>query len=109
MSEYLLREVCEKTGVTRRMVQGYEKAGLVMAMGKNKYGYLLYDDFAVEKISEIILYQNMGFKIKEIVELQNASDEELKKLLINKVIEMKIRLKNMVHLISEVEVIINKL
>lgn len=34
MSEITLREVCEKLGVSRRAVQGYEKAGLVTASGK---------------------------------------------------------------------------
>lgn len=33
-----LREVCNKTGVSRRAIQGYEKVGLVLSSGKNKYG-----------------------------------------------------------------------
>ena len=33
-----LQELHMEYGVTRRAVQGYEKAGLVTASGKNKYG-----------------------------------------------------------------------
>lgn len=70
-----LKEVCNHVGVTRRAVQGYEKAGLVKSIDKNKYGHLLYDDSAIEKIREIKQYQNFGFSIKEIQELQNLTKE----------------------------------
>ena len=44
MDELTLREVCNTFGVSRRTVQGYEKAGLVSATSKNSQGYLLYDN-----------------------------------------------------------------
>lgn len=75
MQEMTLKEVCENLGVTRRAVQGYEKAGLVSCSGKNKYGYLLYDELAIEKIRIIKRYQDFGFTIREIKELLVASDE----------------------------------
>lgn len=75
MQEMTLKEVCKKIGVTRRAVQGYEKAGLVSFSGKNKYGYLLYDEVAIEKIRIIKMYQDFGFTIKEIKELLAVSDE----------------------------------
>ena len=51
-----LREVCEQLGITRRVVQGYEKAGLVSASGRNKYGYLLYNAKVQKRISQIRLF-----------------------------------------------------
>lgn len=45
-----LREICETLEVSRRAIQGYENAGLVKATGRNKYGHLLYDDKAKERI-----------------------------------------------------------
>ena len=53
MREKTLKEVCEEIGVTRRAVQGYEQAGMIQASGKNKYGYLLYDEATVEVIRKI--------------------------------------------------------
>ena len=53
MSEMTLREVCDTSGVTRRAVQGYERAGLVAPTGRNRRGYLLYDEPAQEKIRKI--------------------------------------------------------
>lgn len=72
MQEATLREVCAKYNVSRRAVQGYEKAGIVKSTGKNKMGYLLYDDAAQERIGTIHMYQEIGFSIKEIKEIIDA-------------------------------------
>jgi len=72
MQEATLREVCAKYEVSRRAVQGYEKAGIVKATGKNKMGYLLYDAVAQERIGTIRMYQKIGFSIKEIKEIIDA-------------------------------------
>lgn len=64
--EMTLREVCDTLKVSRRAVQGYEKAGLVCASGKNRYGYLIYDEHAQERIRQIKLFQQLGFTLKEM-------------------------------------------
>ncbi len=61
-----LREICETLEVSRRALQGYEKAGLVAATGRNKYGHLLYGDTARQRIAQIKFYQRLGFTIREI-------------------------------------------
>lgn len=73
-----LREVCENVGVSRRAVQGYERAGLVIPTGKNERGYLLYSESETEKIRQIKFFQEMGFSIKEIKELSTVSKEVMK-------------------------------
>ena len=78
MSEKTLREVCNAVGVSRRAVQGYERAGLVSAICRNERGYLLYDEEALEKIKKIKLFQEMGFTIREICELDQAPNHVLK-------------------------------
>lgn len=70
-----LNELHMELGVSRRAVQGYEKAGLVSASGKNKYGHLLYDEKAQERIARIKLFQQLGFSIKEIRTLMDAPGE----------------------------------
>lgn len=70
-----LHEVYEELGVTRRAMQGYEKRGLVKPSARNKYGHLLYDDQAQRRIALIKDYQRLGFKLKEIEFLIDASDE----------------------------------
>ena len=61
-----LREVCEAVGITRRQLQGYEKAGLVTHSAKNKMGYLLYNEDTFERIYQIHEYKSMGFTLSEI-------------------------------------------
>lgn len=60
-----LREICETLEVSRRAIQGYENAGLVKATGRNKYGHLLYDDKAKERIAirKMQLYGHMKKRI----------------------------------------------
>lgn len=76
-----LREICETLGVSRRALQGYEKAGLVTASGRNKYGHLLYDKDAEMRIAQIKFYQQLGFTIKEITRIIDAPEAELRSAL----------------------------
>ena len=83
-----LREMCDALGVKRRAVQGYEKLGLVSASGKNKYGYLLYDDKSQERIRLIKDYQMLGFKLKEIKELIDAPQYVIKEALQRQMVKL---------------------
>ena len=59
-----LRQLCAELKVSRRAVQGYEKAGLVAPAGKNKYGHLLYGEPERERIRLIRFYQELGFEFR---------------------------------------------
>lgn len=72
--EQTLRQMCAELKISRRSVQGYEKAGLVAPSGKNKYGYLLYGETERERIRLIRFYQQMEFRLREIRELMDADD-----------------------------------
>ena len=73
MSEYkTLQEIYNTLGITRRAIQGYEEIGLVRASDKNKYGYLLYGESELKRIEKIKMYQEFGFKLKEIKEIIDA-------------------------------------
>ena len=109
MGGMLLRELCEATGVTRRAIQGYERIGLVAPSGKNKMGYLLYDENAQKKIIHIKQFQEMGFSLKEIKALENATNEERKKALEEKVIKIKNEVKKISETIDIAEEILRKL
>ena len=72
MEVMTLREICEALEVSRRAVQGYEKAGLVSATDRNKYGHLLYDEATMLRIEQIKFYQQLGVSIKEIIDIIDA-------------------------------------
>ena len=79
--EQTLRQVCAELGLSRRSVQGYEKAGLVSPSGRNKYGHLLYGEPERERIRLIRFYQQMGISLKEIRYLLDAPSSVKKAVL----------------------------
>lgn len=86
-----LREICTVAKVSRRAVQGYEKAGLVAPSGRTNRGYLLYDEIALERVKKIKLFQDLGFQIKEIKEIIDAPNEILRATLEKQVERLKER------------------
>lgn len=108
MEKKTLREVCELVEISRRTVQGYEKASLVAPIGKNKYGYLLYDDIAVEKIKQIKQYQDFGFSVKQIKVLLEATDELYMKMMIERLKDMQMELQQLQTNIKKIEGLISE-
>lgn len=101
-----LQEVCRELEVTRRAIQGYEKAGLVSATSRNKYGHLLYDETAQQRIKQIRLYQQLGFSIREILELIDGTAPVVREALKKQLEHLREERKNMDVLISKVEELI---
>ncbi|MCM1107179.1 MAG: MerR family transcriptional regulator [Blautia sp.] len=95
-----LREICDTVKVSRRAVQGYEKAGLVSASGKNRYGYLIYDVHSQERIRKIKLFQELGFSLKEIKDIIDAPNPVLRAALEKRVEELQARREQLDFLIE---------
>ncbi len=104
-----LREICETLEVSRRAVQGYEKAGLVSATSRNKYGHLLYDETARLRIAQIKFYQQLGFSIKEITAIIDAPSDVLKAALEQQVQKLRKEKTEMEDLIEKANQIIDRL
>lgn len=105
----MLREICREFEISRRTVQGYEKAGLVSASGRNKYGHLQYDDNAIQRIAKIKFYQQLGFSLKEITEIIDAPDAILKARLEKQVETLNKEKEKMQELIEKAEQMIKAL
>ena len=76
-----VNEVSKLTGVSIRTLQYYDKIGL---LGPTKYteaGYRLYDDTALEKLHQILLFKELEFPLKDIKEIVNRSDFDKTKAL----------------------------
>ena len=103
-----LREICNILEVTRRAVQGYEKAGLVAPSERNKYGYLLYNEIEQERIKKIKLYQQFGFKLKEIKDLIDAPEYVVKEAVERQVSKLKSEITRLSTLIDRAEGLIEE-
>lgn len=77
MEQMSLSQVCKRYGFTRRVIQGYEKEGLVRHTGKNKYGHLLYDERQVKRIAYIRYLQANGLTLKEISHCMNSKNASI--------------------------------
>lgn len=102
MDTMTLRQVCDTVGVSRRAIQGYEKAGLISPSGKNERGYLLYDKKSQERIRQIKLFQQIGFTLKEIGDIIDAKDDVQKAALVRQLEKLREKEKNIEVLIREV-------
>ena len=80
-----VNEVSRLAGVSKRTLQFYDDEGLLPAQ-RSKDNYRLYDDAALERLWEILVYRAMGLDLKEIKDLLTLSEKQK-----NQYLEKKIR------------------
>ena len=61
-----VNEVSKLTGVSIRTLQYYDKIGLLKPSGYTQAGYRLYDDTALEKLQQILLFRELEFPLKDV-------------------------------------------
>lgn len=76
-----VHEVSEFTGVSIRTLQYYDKIGLLHPASRTKSGYRLYDDTALEKLQQILLFRALEFPLKEIKEILDSPDFDRNRVL----------------------------
>ncbi len=76
-----VHEVSKLTGVSIRTLQYYDKIGLLKPAEYTESGYRLYDDAALEKLQQILLFRELEFPLKDIKEIINSTDFDRKKAL----------------------------
>lgn len=83
-----VKEIGKKYGISRIMLQRYERIGLIHHTGHNKYGHLYYDKEMEGRILYIRHLQLCKFTLPEIRDLFNLSVEEMELRLEEKVKEL---------------------
>jgi DNA-binding transcriptional MerR regulator len=76
-----VNEVSKLTGVSIRTLQYYDKIGLLRPAEYTGAGYRLYDDAALEKLQQILLFRELEFPLKDIKEIVTRSDFDKRKAL----------------------------
>lgn len=61
-----VNEVSKLTGVSIRTLQYYDTIGLLPPTEYTEAGYRLYDDTAMERLQQILLFKELEFPLKEI-------------------------------------------
>lgn len=83
---YYRKDIMKKYHISRRVIENYEYLGLVKATKKDKMGYLLYDEKAINQIGQIRFLQLLKIDLRQIKDILNDSKQE--KAIINKQINI---------------------
>ena len=76
-----VNEVSKLTGVSIRALQYYDRIGLLKPTGYTESGYRLYDDTALDRLQQILLFRELEFPLKEIREILSRPDFDRQKAL----------------------------
>ena len=95
-----VNEVSKLTGVSIRTLQYYDTIGLLPPTEYTKAGYRLYDDTAMERLQQILLFKELEFPLKEIKTIIDAPNFDR-----NKALEQQIELLTMKK--EHLEILIN--
>lgn len=60
-----VNEASKLTGVSIRALQYYDTIGLLPPAGYTEAGYRLYDDTAMERLQQILLFRELEFPLKK--------------------------------------------
>ena len=85
-----VNDVSKLTGVSVRTLQYYDRIGLLKPSAYTESGYRLYDDTALERLQQILLFKELEFSLKEINRIIDAPDFDR-----NKALEQQIQLLTM--------------
>ena len=96
-----IREIVELTGLDRETLRFYEQKGLLPKPDRTEAGYRQFDPDVIVRIQFIKLAQDVGFTLKEIMELlafgecSAVSKNELKKIAENKISSIDEKIKSL--------------
>ncbi len=77
----IVNEVSKLTGVSIRTLQYYDAIELLKPSKYTESGYRLYDDTALERLQQILLFRELEFSLKEIKEIIDSPDFDREKAL----------------------------
>ena len=69
-----VREVSRRTGVTVRALQYYDQIGLLPPAKRTEAGYRLYDERALQRLGQIMLFRELEFSLDEIRAILDRPD-----------------------------------
>lgn len=76
-----VHEVSQRSGVSIRTLQYYDKIGLLKPAEYTDAGYRLYHDAQLERLQQILLFRELEFPLKDIQKILDAPDFDREKAL----------------------------
>lgn len=100
-----VHEVSKLTGVSIRALHHYDRIGLLRPACVTEAGYRQYDDTALERLQQILLFRELDFPLKEIQRILASSGFDRNKALEQQIELLKLkkeRLEKMIEFACEI-------
>ena len=69
MSYKTVQQVARLAGITVRTLHHYDERGLLVPSSRSEAGYRLYDDRALARLHDILMWRELGFPLDEVAQL----------------------------------------
>ncbi|MEA4966241.1 MAG: MerR family transcriptional regulator [Oscillospiraceae bacterium] len=103
-----VNEVSKLTGVSIRTLHYYDTIGLLHPSGVTESGYRLYDDTALERLQQILLFRELEFPLKEIKTILDSKNLDRNKALEQQIELLTLKkehLEDLIHFAREINTI----
>lgn len=108
-----VNEVSKLTGVSVRTLHHYDAIGLLKPTTVTEAGYRLYDDTALERLQQILLFRELEFPLKEIKTILESPNFDRSRALEQQITLLTLKkehLENLIDLAREInEIGVNKM
>ena len=95
-----VHEVSKLTGVSVRTLHYYDEVDLLKPTKITEAGYRLYDEDALERLQQILLFRELEFPLKDIKDIVTRSDFDKKKALDQQIELLELRKEHIENLIT---------
>lgn len=95
-----VHEVSKLAGVSIRTLQYYDKIGLLHPAKYTESGYRLYDDMALEKLQQILLFRELEFPLKDIKTIMDNPNFDRRKALEQQIALLTLKKEHLENLID---------
>ena len=95
-----VHEVSQISGVSIRALHHYDKIGLLPATEVTDAGYRMYDDTALERLQQILLFKELQFTLKEIKAVLDSPDFDRGRVLEQQIQLLELRKERLQNLID---------
>ena len=98
-----VKEVSNLTGVSIRTLQYYDKIGLLYPAHRTQAGYRLYDDAALERLQQILLFRELEFSLEDIRKILKNPEFDREKALEQQITLLTLKKQHLEKLIALAE------
>lgn len=95
-----VNEVSRLTGVSIRTLHYYDRIGLLEPSDITESGYRLYDDAAMERLQQILLFRELEFPLKEIKNIINSGNFDKREALRQQIALLTLKKERLENLIT---------